>query len=64
MSQVAILLDYAMHVVPGDILYMYILLFVRIKLHQKLTEAQERVVGYLTGREQVYSKLGDWFTSV
>ena len=34
----------------------------RIKLHQKLLEAQERVVGYLTGRELVYSRLGDWFT--
>lgn len=36
--------------------------FTKIKLHQKLVEAQEKVVGYLTGREQVYSKLGDWFT--
>ena len=34
----------------------------RIKLHQKLLEAQEKVVGYLTGRKQVHSKLGDWFT--
>jgi TANK-binding kinase 1 len=36
--------------------------FTKIKLHQKLLEAQEKVVGYLTGRETVYSKLGDWFT--
>ena len=33
-----------------------------MKLHQKLIEAQEKVVSYLTGREQVYTKLGDWFT--
>ena len=32
------------------------LLLCHVKLHQKLLEAQEKVVGYLTGREQVYPK--------
>ena len=33
----------------------------RTKIHGKLMEAQEKVVSWLSAREQVYTKLGEWF---
>ena len=33
----------------------------RTALHGKLSEALDKVVSLQTGREQVYSKLGEWF---
>ena len=33
----------------------------RTKIHSKLTEAQEKLASWLSAREQVYTKLGEWF---
>jgi len=33
----------------------------RMQLQQKLLEGQEQMANLQTGREQVYTKLGEWF---
>ena len=38
--------------------------FSRTKLHTKLSEGQDKVVALLSGREQVYTRLGEWFVWV
>ena len=33
----------------------------RMQLREKLEKGQDRVITLQTGRQQVYSKLGEWF---
>ena len=46
------------------VLLFYTCFIVRAQLLQKLSEAQDKVTTLQSGREHVYSKLGEWFKYV